>query len=491
MGKKKITRLLNTGGPALLNYDQITAEAADTSALDQITLERQEAEAEQARLLEEHNNTKNLSNPNDVWKNAKIDNPYNGIFGLNDIDPQEAEDHLNEIDAQDIEDRANEEIARQQKLAPQSIVDSELRSTLPEDVYEKYVNDKFRFQELDKKTYGGLFKASLADYLEANLLEEKNSDGIAKTIGKKVYNGLQGLTGSIGSFIVAGLENVLMPSNYFSDKEEVEYNTLKTKLQETSLPVLKQSKAKLQQEYDKVATDLDIDKDKFFYWSMGSDSTYRMDISNYYKRAIQEYDNAIENAGYWSGFFQDRIGVVKIAETARAGIVQSKLDNGEELTPLENQLLIARKAASTAAKTPLNSNSLYELGKGVRSSSEFVAEIYAATGVSAGQTMLGQGINAFAKPLTMPSTYNMTQDTRDENIVVEGNKAILEDVKSAETVSELNKDITIAKSELNKLKAKGNLTLQEQNKIAEWNYILATLGEAAILPIEGINLSIY
>ena len=134
MAKKKITRLLNTGGPALLNYDQITAEAADTSALDQITLERQEAEAEQARLLEEHNNTKKLSNPNDVWKNAKIDNPYNGIFGLNDIDPQEAEDHLNEIDAQDIEDRANEEIARQQKLAPQSIVDSALRSTLPEDV---------------------------------------------------------------------------------------------------------------------------------------------------------------------------------------------------------------------------------------------------------------------------------------------------------------------------------------------------------------------
>ena len=206
--KKKITRLLNTGGPALLNYDQITAEAADTSALDQITLERQEAEAEQARLLEEHNNTKKLSNPNDVWKNAKIDNPYNGIFGLNDIDPQEAEDHLNEIDAQDIEDRANEEIARQQKLAPQSIVDSALRSTLPEDVYEKYVNDKFRFQELDKKTYGGLFKASLADYLEANLLEEKNSDGIAKTIGKKVYNGAQGLIGSAASFIVAGLENV-------------------------------------------------------------------------------------------------------------------------------------------------------------------------------------------------------------------------------------------------------------------------------------------
>ena len=479
--KKKITRLLNTGGPALLNYDQITAEAADTSALNQITLERQEAEAEQARLLEEHNNANKvdgkLSNPNDVWKSAKINNPYNGIFGLNDIDPQEAEDHLNDIDAQDIEDRANEEIARQQKLEPQSIVDSELRSTLPEDVYEKYVNDKFRFQELDKKTYGGLFKASLADYLAAKLLEEKNSDGIAETIGKKVYNGLQGLTGSVGSFIVAGLENVLMPSNYFSDKEEVEYNTLKTKLQETSLPVLKQSKAKLQQEYDKVATDLDIDKDKFFYWSMGSDSTYRMDISNYYKRAIQEYDNAIENAGYWSGFFQDRIGVVKIAETARAGIVQSKLDNGEELTPLENQLLIARNEASSAAKTPLNSNSLYELGKGVRSSSEFVAEIWAATGVSAGQTMLGQGINAFAKPLTMPSTYNMAQDTRDENIVVEGNKAILEDVKSAETVSELNKDITIAKSELNKLKAKGNLTLQEQNKIAEWNYILATATE--------------
>ena len=479
--KKKITRLLNTGGPALLNYDQITAEAADTAALDQITLERQEAEAEQARPLEEHNNASKvdgkLSNPNDVWKSAKINNPYNGIFGLNDIDPQEAEDHLNDIDAQDIEDRANEEIARQQKLEPQSIVDSALRSTLPEDVYEKYVNDKFRFQELDKKTYGGLFKASLADYLEANLLEEKNSDGIAKTIGKKVYNGIQGLTGSVGSFIVAGLENVLIPSNYFSDKEEVEYNTLKTKLQETSLPVLKQSKAKLQQEYDKVATDLDIDKDKFFYWSMGSDSTYRMDIANYYERAIQEYDNAIEDAGYWSGFFQDRIGVVKIAETARAGIVQSKLDNGEELTPLENQLLIARNEASSAAKTPLNSNSLYELGKGVRSSSEFVAEIYAATGVSAGQTMLGQGINAFAKPLTMPSTYNMAQDTRDENIVVEGNNAILKDVKSAETVSELNKDITIARSEVNKLKAKGNLTSQEQNKMAEWNYILTTATE--------------
>ena len=103
--KKKITRLLNTGGPALLNYDQITAEAADTSALDQINLNRQEAEAEQARLLEEHNNANKvdgkLSNPNDVWKSAKIDDPYHDIFGLNESDPQEAEDHLNEIDAQD------------------------------------------------------------------------------------------------------------------------------------------------------------------------------------------------------------------------------------------------------------------------------------------------------------------------------------------------------------------------------------------------------
>lgn len=475
--KKKITRLLNTGGPALLNYDQITAEAADTSALDQITLERQEAEAEQARLLEERNNAKKLSNPNDVWKNAKIDNPYNGIFGLNDIDPQEAEDYLNDIDAQDIEDRANEEIARQQKLAPQSIVDSALRSTLPEDVYEKYVNDKYRFQELDRKTYGGLFKFYLSDYLEATSIKESSSDNFLETFSKKVYNGAQTIIGTAAAFTTAGLENVLMPSSYFSDKEEVEYNTLKTKLQETSLPVLKQSKAKLQQEYDKAATDLGIDKDKIFYGSFDSDETYKQDIANYYARAIQEYDNAIEDAGYWPGFFQDRIGVVKIAETVRAGIVQNKLDNGEELTPLENQLLVARNASSTASKTPLNSNSLYELGKGVRSSAEFVVEFWAASGLLAGESLLAQGVNAFAKPLTMPSTYNMAQDTRDENIVVEENKAILEDVKSAETVSELNKDITIAKSELNKLKAKDNLTPQEQGKIAEWNYILSTATE--------------
>ena len=365
-----------------------------------------------------------------------------------------------------------------QQYAPTNIVDEDIMSEVGETKYLEYQKDKERLDQLKDKQFSTLigknfesFRKTLSD------VDTRENDGDPLTYLLNVGKDIIATTASaVGALAKAGYDKYT--KNQFTEKEEIEFEKLNTKVNQVAKPVLQKQRQQLQAEYDKVAKTQGIDKNKIMYntWSEEEDLKYK--LANNYEKALSTYDDAIENTGFWGGLVEDRFGMLQTVDDVERGLFYKKMkakeEAGETISANEEALLKSYIVSDRAVNGKLNSNKNYELGKGLRMSLEFMGEMWAGgnlvnsiTENTVKKAFARDLINVVATPVLQPSTYGKAalqysgsmQMTEDINGLA---TYYLTDDKKKRAVKDIDTKVKILNSEIEQIKANGDTSEESQ-----------------------------
>lgn len=451
----------------------------------------------QPRRLSQREISVNTGLKTGLSKNEEFSSDYDymgSIPGVKDVfdgnffkDEKEKKNWQAELDAEALkaieDEEQNNMIAQQEKAikeAPKNSIEAEVQQVAPTlgVDYTSYKDKKAEYEKLNEKTFGWKQKYIFESNLKRDLInvDEKNDSWLTRQ-AKNIANIATSAINAPLSFIDAGVWQAF--DSGFTPKEELKYNQLKKEIFSIEKPILEKQRKELQDKYAQVRAKYGIEEDANFM--MDSD---KVAIDNAYRTAIDEYDSAIDEGGIWNGLIQDKVGILSIPDNIKRTVLVNKLKNNEELTDVEKDMIEAYQIQDNALYSGLNSNSNYELGKSLRQSVEFVAEMAlgqkAVRGilnpVTKGLEVGGTGMRIADATTTigsaafMPSTYNQGMQKYNESTQIvtdeEGNKHYLaSDTQKFTEVNNIKNGLKELDSKINIMESKDALASEEETAL--------------------------
>ena len=409
---------------------------------------------------------------------------------------------------------------KEAKEAPTNAIEAEVKKQLgPE--YSAYKSEKEKFKSLNDMTFSGMTKYLYNEYKKGDEKEIKETDNWFERNYKRVRNLGNEVGAGLSSFAVAAVGKGISQfgkegtNMNMTSEQERQHAELSKKINAIEKPILLNQQKEIQEnqkifndKYAPIEEQLRAEHDKLFEIANNFDSSksfaennkiqgealkrvkeivHELDrighVRENYDMSVSNYQDAIDNAGFWGGLGRDlkstlTLGITDLDNSKQLTEIISKAKEIEKtkqgsLTDLEKNLLESQIIKQ--GTQGVNTNTNYELGDSVRQSAMFMAEMAIVSRLTGGfggtamkflegsskLTRASVGLaEEMGKTLIHPSMYNkgseafanplQSVESFDESGEVSGKEFVLTDAKKLSLSKDYQKKLSTANNLISK-----------------------------------------